>query len=469
MKLTVKIVSIFFIGILAVSTIFAWIAIRWEERSFYEKADHQAKQMGSLLQEKIVLAWNEAGEEGVFRFIRQVSEVDQDWELKWFWIQPNHSLRERGQAGRFCHYYAIVLDGERSGQLEISQTLDELKQNKRSAIQKILLFSAAQVVVSGLILTLFGIRFIGRPIRQLIEQTRSIGAGDLATSISVDSNDELGELASMLNLMCAELSASKNQVHEEAAARVEAVEQLRHADRLRTVGRLASGLAHELGTPLNVVSGRASLIRSGKLSDAEVIESAETIRKEADRMTGILRQLLDFARRSPPQTQATDLSQALSSTIELLASLAENNHVQLQLIAPHEAFPIHVDPEQFRQVVSNLVMNGVQSMPQGGVVRVELQKKQSTEIKTHSLGPSQNLKANTTYYCLTIRDEGSGIDQEIMEHIFEPFFTTKGVGEGTGLGLSISYGIIKEHDGWIDVESVPGEGTCFSVYIPAEG
>ena len=109
MKLTVKIVSIFFIGILAVSTIFAWIAIRWEERSFYEKADHQAKQMGSLLQEKIVLAWNEAGEEGVFRFIRQVSEVDQDWELKWFWIQPNHSLRERGQAGRFfplsCHCF----------------------------------------------------------------------------------------------------------------------------------------------------------------------------------------------------------------------------------------------------------------------------------------------------------------------------------------------------------------------------
>ena len=186
-------------------------------------------------------------------------------------------------------------------------------------------------------------------------------------------------------------------------------------------------------------------------------------------MTGILRQLLDFARRSPPQTQATDLSQVLSSTIELLASLAENNHVQLQLISPHEAFPIHVDPEQFRQVVSNLVMNAVQSMPQGGVVRVELQKKQSTEMKTQSLGPSQALKANTTYYCLTVRDEGSGIDQENMEHIFEPFFTTKGVGEGTGLGLSISYGIIKEHDGWIDVDSVLGEGTCFSVYIPAEG
>ena len=469
MKLTAKIVSIFFIGILAVSAIFAWIAIRWEEHDFYRRADQQAKQMGTSLQEKIVLAWNEGREEGVFRFIRKVSEEDQDWELKWFWIQPNHSLRDRIQGGRFCHYHAIVLDGDRSGQLEISQTLDELEENKRSAIKKILLFSGAQVVVSGLILALFGIRFIGRPIKQLIEQTRSIGAGDLTASIPLNSNDELGELASKLNTMCAELSASKNQVHEEAAARVEAVEQLRHADRLRTVGRLASGLAHELGTPLNVVSGRASLICSGKLADAEVIESAKTIRKEADRMTGILRQLLDFARRSPPQTQATDLSQVVSSTIKLLASLAENNHVQLQLTSPQAAFPIHVDPEQFRQVISNLVMNAVQSMPQGGVVRVELEKKQSTEIKPQSLGPSQTLKPNAIYYCLIVKDEGSGIDRENMEHIFEPFFTTKGVGEGTGLGLSISYGIIKEHDGWIDVDSAPGEGTCFSVYIPAKG
>lgn len=469
MKLTAKIVSIFFIGILVVSAIFAWIAIRWEERDFYQKADQQAKQMGTSLQEKIVLAWNEDREEGVFRLVRKVSEEDQDWELKWFWIQPNHSLPDRTLGGRFCYYHAIVLDGERSGQLEISQTLDELEENKRSAIKQILLFSAAQVLVSGLILTLFGIRFIGRPMRKLIEQTRLIGAGDLTTSVPLNSNDELGELASKLNTMCTELSASKNKVHEEAAARVEAVEQLRHADRLRTVGRLASGLAHELGTPLNVVAGRASLIGSGKLGDTDIIDSAKTIRKEADRMTVILRQLLDFARRSPPQTQAADLNQVVSSTIELLASLAENNHVQLQLISSQAAFPIHVDPEQFRQVISNLVMNAVQSMPQGGVVQVELKKKQSTEIEAQSLGIEQPLKPNATYYCLIVRDEGSGIDRENMEHIFEPFFTTKGVGEGTGLGLSISYGIIKEHDGWIDVDSVPGAGTCFSVYIPAKG
>ena len=467
MKLTAKIVSIFFIGILIVSSIFAWIAIRWEERAFYEKANNQAKQMAVSLQEKIVLAWSEQGEEGIFRFVRQASEADQHWELKWFWMQPNSTTKEQMQPRRFCHYHGIVLDSERSGQLEISQNLEELKQNKRSAIQKILIFFAAQVVVSGLILMLFGIRFIGRPIRQLIEKTRAIGEGDLNTPLSLSGSDELGELALKLNTMCDELSASQNQVHEEAAARVEAVEQLRHADRLRTVGRLASGLAHELGTPLNVVAGRASLIHSGKLSAAEITESSKTIRKEADRMTGILRQLLDFARRSPPQTMATDLRKVVASTIELLGSLAEKSNVELQFSSPQEAFPIHVDPEQFRQVISNLVMNAVQSMSQGGVVAVEL-KKQIGEMKALSSMHKPSVRDQGTYYCLTVKDEGDGIAEENIEHLFEPFFTTKGVGEGTGLGLSIVYGIIKEHDGWIDVESVLGKETCFSVYIPAE-
>ena len=467
MKLTAKIVSILFVGILTVSVIFALIAIRWEEKDFYDKANIRARQMGFSLQEKIMLAWNEQGEEGVFRFVRQASEANQHWKLKWFWIRPQPSEKEQVHPSRFCHYHGIVLDGERSGQLEISHNLEQLEQNKRSAIQKILLFSAAQVVVSGLIIAVFGIRFIGRPVRQLIEKTRAIGEGDLATPISLNGNDELGELATKINAMCADLSASQNQVHEEAAARVEAVEQLRHADRLRTVGRLASGLAHELGTPLNVVSGRASLIHSGKLSTAEITESAKTIRKEADRMTGILRQLLDFARRSPPQIKATDLRKVVASTIELLAPLVEKSSVRIEFSSSEEAFPIHIDPDQFRQVISNLVMNAVQSMPQGGVVSVELNT-QASDNQLRAPAHQQSIRADTTYYCLAIKDEGAGIAEENIEHVFEPFFTTKGVGEGTGLGLSISYGIIKEHEGWIDVESVLAKGTCFYVYIPAE-
>ena len=164
---------------------------------------------------------------------------------------------------------------------------------------------------------------------------------------------------------------------------------------------------------------------------------------------------------------AADLRQVVASTIELLASLAEKSNVQLQFFSPEEAFPIQVDPEQFRQVVSNLVMNAIQSMPQGGVVTVEL-KKQTDRTRLQSPQGEQSIRDEATYYCLTVKDQGVGIAQENIDHLFEPFFTTKGVGEGTGLGLSISYGIIKEHGGWIAVQSALGEGSCFSVYIPTE-
>ena len=179
--------------------------------------------------------------------------------------------------------------------------------------------------------------------------------------------------------MCDQLSSSQNQVHEEAAARVAAVEQLRHVDRLRTVGRLASGLAHELGTPLNVVAGRATLIGSGKLAPEQVVESSKTIRKEADRMTVILRQLLDFARRTPPQTAAADLRQVVSGAIDMLTPLAEKADANIGVTAQEKAYPIQVDAEQFRQVVTNLVMNAIQSMPEGGEINVEITK--DTDIR----------------------------------------------------------------------------------------
>ena len=464
MKLTAKLISIFFLGILVMSTIFAWIAIRWEEKEFYRQANANAEQMGAALRERIVLAWNQRGEEEVVRVIRQISDVDQRWQLKWIGLHSSPGGRDHRQE-HFSYSYEIILDKGRSGRLEISQTLEELKQNKQRAIEDILWFSAAQVSVLGLLIALFGIRFIGRPLRQLIEKTRKISRGDLSSPLPSSGKDELGELAESLNTMCDQLSASQNQVLKEASARVDALEQLRHADRLRTVGRLASGLAHELGTPLNVVAGRASLIYSEKLSTEEIAQSAKTIRKEVDRMTGILRQLLDFARRSPPQTMPGDLRQIVLNTLDLLRSLAEKNDVQLNFIAAETPFPIQVDAEQFRQVVSNLVMNAIQSMPQGGVITLELtERAELPQTISHQDSP----ETPPPYYCLTIKDQGVGIAKEDMEHLFEPFFTTKGVGEGTGLGLSISYGIIKEHGGWIDVQSDLGEGSCFSIYIPVE-
>jgi signal transduction histidine kinase len=272
-------------------------------------------------------------------------------------------------------------------------------------------------------------------------------------------NDELGQLAESLNQMCDQLIAQQNRIATEASARLEAMQQLRHADRLKTVGRLAAGIAHELGTPLNVVSGRAGLIASGQLPQTEVIASAATIKKESEKITTIVRQLLDFARRSAPQRSRVDLRNVVRQTTELVRSLAEKQAVRLGFESDGEPLVAEVDASQIQQVLTNIIVNAIHAMPDGGVVTISAEARRARP-------PEESNTASRETICVSIRDEGVGIDTEQLEQIFEPFFTTKDVGEGTGLGLSIAYGIVQEHGGWIDVSSRPNEGSCFDVYLP---
>jgi signal transduction histidine kinase len=273
------------------------------------------------------------------------------------------------------------------------------------------------------------------------------------------SRDELAELADDLNEMCARLAESQADIRAETAARLGATEQLRHADRLKTVGRLAAGIAHELGTPLNVVSGRAGLILSDKLAAEEVGASAAAIKTEADKMTRIIRQLLDFGRASTPRKVATDLRQVVSQAVDLLRTLAENSQVTLGFDQATEAAVAEIDVAQVQQVLTNLVVNAIQAMPHGGRVTISLRRQVAHP-------PDASDRPEAAYFAIEIRDQGIGIPAERLTQLFEPFFTTKQVGEGTGLGLSIAYGIVQEHGGWIDVTSQPGEGSCFTVMLP---
>jgi signal transduction histidine kinase len=222
---------------------------------------------------------------------------------------------------------------------------------------------------------------------------------------------------------------------------------------------MAAGIAHELGTPLNVVSGRAELIASGKLSPDETRQSAAAIKTEAARMTKIIREVLDFARPSKPHKASVDLRQVAQQAVDLLGHLAEERNIRLSFGPGTELATTEVDVGQIQQVLINLIMNAVQAMPQGGKAEV-------TVGRTTARPPGQDGAGETTYFSIEVRDEGVGIPEEHLPHLFEPFFTTKDVGEGAGLGLSISYGIVQEHGGWIDVASRPGEGSCFTVYLP---
>jgi two-component system, NtrC family, sensor kinase len=294
--------------------------------------------------------------------------------------------------------------------------------------------------------------FIGRPISRLADKARRVGTGDLTGPLHLAQRDELGQLAHEINVMCERLAA-------ERSARESATEQLRHADRLTTVGKLASGLAHELGTPLNVVQGRARLIRDGEVEGADVTNSARIILEQSERMTALIRQLLDFARPRALHKAPLSVTALVARVCELVATIARKSQVTLNQPPADDTLRVEADEGQLHQVVTNLVINAIHAMPGGGTVQISArQVEQSPPPYVEGRG--------TSWVAIEVRDGGTGMTDDVRERIFEPFFTTKDIGEGTGLGLSVSWGIVREHGGWIDVESTPGKGSAFTVFLP---
>jgi signal transduction histidine kinase len=253
------------------------------------------------------------------------------------------------------------------------------------------------------------------------------------------------------------LDAVRDRIADEVKLRNEALTQLRHSERLTTVGKLAAGVAHELGTPLNVISGHAQLIASGELTREDMLASAHIVRSQVERITTVVRQLLDFSRRAGVGRRLVDLGKLADDTIVLLRPVAKERRVQLTRAGNSAHATVH--RAEIQQVLTNLIANAMHSMPDGGTIEIATAEVSAT-------APDQPARAERTYAKLTVKDQGSGIAPDVLPYIFDPFFTTKSVGEGTGLGLSVSYGIVKDHGGWIAVDTELGAGTSVHVFIP---
>jgi signal transduction histidine kinase len=317
------------------------------------------------------------------------------------------------------------------------------------------------LLVGGLLVWILSIEFVVRPLNKLMKKTQQIGAGDLSGDLVLEGHDELSNLAVAMNRMCEQLALAREAVRKETEARIAALEQLRHSERLATIGQLAAGMAHELGTPLNVVTGRAKLMAAEHLAREEVIENSRIIREQVDRMTKIMRQLLNFARRQTAKRLPTDIRKVVGQVLDMLNAVARQSRVTLELVENGAPSMIAIDQAQIQQVLTNLVMNGIQAMPNGG--RLEL----GFRVE-HAPRPARESSEEKNHLAIRVRDQGVGISEANKGRIFEPFFTTKEVGKGTGLGLSIAHGIVEEHGGWIEVESELGKGSCFTVYLPME-
>jgi signal transduction histidine kinase len=244
-------------------------------------------------------------------------------------------------------------------------------------------------------------------------------------------------------------------------------EQLRQAQKMEAIGHLTSGIAHDFNNLLTVVFGNTRLMKK-RLSDPEaeisredLLKKTEAVEAAAKRGAEMVRRLMIFARQRPLEQQRVDLNDIVKSTTELLReSLSERIKVKLDLA--QNPCPVVIDLGPFENSLINIAVNARDAMPEGGTLSIG-----TSHVAVNQDTPHKHADmASGSYAMVTIQDTGIGMTEETRRRVFEPFFTTKSVGQGTGLGLSMAYSFIRQSGGTIDVESSPGNGAIFRIYLP---
>jgi len=305
---------------------------------------------------------------------------------------------------------------------------------------------------------------IRRPIGHLVRTALAIGHGDLSRRLTLHRRDEIGQLASAFNRMAESLQAAQARTTAEAQARLELERQVQQAQKLATVGRLASEVAHEVGTPLNIVSGRAEVIQKGLPPDHPLSRHVVTILRQIERISGIIRQLLEYARPRRPVVRPVAVGPILTRTVELLEPLIRQRSVNVEAQVPDDLPPLLADSDQMQQVLLNLMTNALDATPSGG--QVQLAASQADPETADARPRIERGRPEGPFLTLVVSDTGRGMPRDQLEQIFEPFFSTKERRGGTGLGLSIVEDIVRAHHAAIEVQSAEGAGTTVLLRWP---
>ncbi|MCA9190104.1 MAG: HAMP domain-containing histidine kinase [Planctomycetales bacterium] len=449
MRLAAKLILLFLVGVLGIVGVSAWQTIEQQRLISEERHQIYAAQLVDAITPAIAKAYEEGGVVTVAQVVEFTSQTISGFEMHLLYgkqvppLTPETTTRKvsslsvtNSDGTRVTHSFVpLAINGKDVGVVQVSHPLGEHDTFMRTEILRALIALLGVSLFSGAVIYFGGVRLVGQPLKKLMLQCKDIGDGNLDQLPVIATEDELGQLANIISEMSRKLRLQRDAI--------------RHTDRLGTVGTLAAGIAHELGTPLNVVSGQAGLIAGGRLTEGETAESATMIKEEADRMTTIVRQLLDFARQKPVPYSPIRLAEVIRRTMDLMKPLASKANIRVEFQSCDNDILVAGDAAQLQQVFSNLLSNAFAAMPEGGDVNI---------LTTSNTG-DENV-------CIDVTDSGVGIAATDIPLLFEPFFTTKDVGKGTGLGLSIAYGIIREHSGQISVSSQPGSGTTFRIILP---
>lgn len=480
MRVALKLTAVILGLLISVLALEGWLRVQHEREVFEHDLEHEQRLLGRALLPSVELAWRTEGAEAAERILSRAQRGESsEVRIRLVALEPGatgeapavasvagsplwreRSVVVREPAPGTVHTYVPVDSPEGRGTaIELSESLAAVEASLQRSLVRVLWTALAIIVGAGLIALLLGERVVGRPVRRLVAQAGRIEQGDLSPPDLPRRRDELGELKEAIAAMVAGLASARARLERETEARLEAERRLRHGERLAALGTLAAGVAHELGTPLQIVSGRARRIEDASDTAARACADAMIIRKQTKRMERIVRQLLALARPSDRARDGVDLAAVVGETLDLLGPGAAERHVRLERSL--EDAEVEGDRDHLGQLATNLVRNAIQAVEPGAAVRVRLF---TTGDATSPAGAPHDADR---FVCLEVADEGPGISPDVQLHVFDPFFTTKEVGEGTGLGLSIAHGIARDHGGWIELSSQAGEGAVFRVCLPA--
>jgi two-component system, NtrC family, sensor histidine kinase HydH len=346
----------------------------------------------------------------------------------------------------------IRLGGAGDGVLEIAYVAgrleaDLLRENYRSMLSGVVL-----TVLLALVVWFALQRLVFRPVADLTQGIERVVAGEPRATVPVRSGDELGQVAAAFNRMTERLDDARQQVEAETDRSLELMRRLRQTESLAIAGKLCSSIAHEVGTPLNIIAGRAELTLRALPKDSPLREDLNVIVAQIDRISRMIRAALDPFRQREPERAATELRSVAEVLRPLLQHFARSRGVRLAISMPRDLPPVLVDPGHLQQVLINLLTNAIEATPSGG--RVEL---------TTALQADDDERPGVA---IAVRDTGPGIPGDVLSKIFDPFFSTKPAREGSGLGLSICRDLVRSNGSAIRVASTPGDGATFTVWLP---
>ncbi|HET7108947.1 MAG TPA: ATP-binding protein [Candidatus Acidoferrum sp.] len=321
-------------------------------------------------------------------------------------------------------------------------------------LNHLLLALGLMAIIAGAILIFLISDTVTRPLDSLVKGVHALARGDMAYPLEASGHDELSELTRAFDGMRDTLERNETQ-------REQLEGQLRQAQKMEALGRMAGGVAHDFNNLLTVIRGHSDLLLDRLQPEDPLYRSSQQIRKTSDRAASLTRQMLAFSRMQVLQPKVLDLNELIADMGKLLRRLVRED-IEFSLRLGDSLGRVKADPSQLEQVLLNLTVNASDAMPLGGKLTIETQNL----FVDHTNALSHSSVEFGDYVVLSVSDTGNGMDAPTKARIFEPFFTTKEPGKGTGLGLATVYGIVKQSGGFIRVDSSPGAGARFKVYLP---